>query len=165
MSQEFFLVRGCRNSFQIPWDGMRHPRGYPMFHDEINFWMIPNFILSVNNFFKVKIPSGLIVEIRWSWKSYQPDPCTLIFDHWMDKITLMGGGKKLCHAKLCDSSENHWEKYSKESFCMKRLLDFFLMIAMCQKLLYGHENSSKSMRFSDGCKMACGRGTDRKSVV
>ena len=43
---------------------MRHPRAYPMFHDEINFLMIYNFILSINNFFEVKIPSGLIVEIR-----------------------------------------------------------------------------------------------------
>ena len=43
---------------------MPHPQAYPMFHDEINFWMIPNFIFSVSNFFEVKIPSGLIVEIR-----------------------------------------------------------------------------------------------------
>ena len=72
---------------------------------------------------------------------------------------LMGGGKKLCHAKLRDSSENHREKYSEESFCMKRLLDFFLMIAMCEKLSDRHENSSGGVRFSDGCEMAHGRGT------
>ena len=69
---------------------------------------------------------------------------------------LMHGGKKLCHTKLRDSSENHREKYFEES-CMKRLLDFFLMIAMCQNLLDGYENSSKGVRFSDGCEMACGR--------
>ena len=79
MSQEFFLCVGavfvCRNSFRIPWDGMPHPWAYPIFHDEINFWMIPNFILSVKKFFKVKIPSTLIMEIYWSWKFCQPDPC------------------------------------------------------------------------------------------
>ena len=193
MSQEFFLCVGavfvCRNSFRIPWDGMPHPRAYPMFHDEINFLIIPNFILSIRNFFEVKIPSGLIVEIRWSWKSCQPDPCawprvqlvkdsnpfvmpllnlrffschfdiiTFIFGYWMDKISLMGGGKKLCHGKLRDASENHREKYFEESFCMKRLLDFFSMIAMCQKLSDGYENSSGGVRFSDGCEMACGEG-------
>ena len=164
-SQEFFLCVGavfvCRNSFCIPWDGIPHPWAYHMFHDEINFLMISNFILSIRNFFEVKIPSGLIVEIRWSWKSCQPDPCAwprvqlvkdsnpfvtplfnlnffprhshvsaLIFGHWMDKIMLMGGKKKLCHAKLHDSSENHREKCFEES-CMKRLLDFFSMIDMC----------------------------------
>ena len=41
---------------------------------------------------------------------------------------------------------------------MKRLLDFFSMIAMCQKLSDGHENLSEGMRFSDGCEMARGRG-------
>ena len=76
----------------------------------------------------------------------------------MDKITLMGGGKKLCHGKLHDSSENHREKYSEDSFCMKHLLDFFLMIAICQKLPDRHENSSGGVRFSDGCEMARGRG-------
>ena len=76
----------------------------------------------------------------------------------MDKIILMDGEKKLFHAQLRDSSENHREKYSEESFCMKHLLDFFLMIAMCQKLPDRHENSSGGMRFSDGCEMARGRG-------
>ena len=76
----------------------------------------------------------------------------------MDKIILIGGEKKLCHGKLRDSSENHREKYSEESFCMKRLLDFFPMISMCQKLSDRHENLSGDMRFSDGCEMACGRG-------
>ena len=66
--------------------------------------------------------------------------------------------KKLCHWKLRDSSENHREKCSEESFCMKHLLDFFSMIVMCQKLLDRHKNSSKGMRFFDGCEMACGRG-------
>ena len=79
MSQEFFLCVGavfvCRNSFRIPWDGMPHPQAYPMFHDKINFWMIYCFIFSISNFFEVKITFGLIVEIRWSWKSCQPDPC------------------------------------------------------------------------------------------
>ena len=55
---------------------------------------------------------------------------TLIFGHWMDQIMLMGGEKKLCHGKLHDSSENHQEKYFEESFYMKHLLNFFLMIAM-----------------------------------
>ena len=68
MSQEFFLCVGAvfmyRNSFRIPGDGMPHPRAYPMFHNKINFWMITNFILSIKNVFEVKIPSGLIVEIR-----------------------------------------------------------------------------------------------------
>ena len=41
---------------------------------------------------------------------------------------------------------------------MKHLLDFFSMIAMCQKLLDRHENSSGGVRFSDGCEMARGRG-------
>ena len=76
----------------------------------------------------------------------------------MDQITLMGGGKKLCHGKQRDSSENHLEKYFEESFCMKHLLDFFLIIVMCQKLLDRHENSSEGMRFSNGCEMARGRG-------
>ena len=66
--------------------------------------------------------------------------------------------KKLCHVKLRDSSENHQEKYSEESFFMKRLLDFFPMIVMCQKLSDRHENSLEGVRFSDGCEMACGRG-------
>ena len=86
----------------------------------------------------------------------------------MDKIILMSGGKKLCHGKLCDASENHREKYSEESFCMKHLLDFFSMIAMCQKLSDRHENSSGGMRFSDGCEMAHGRGVNnsrRQSVA
>ena len=82
----------------------------------------------------------------------------LIFGHWMDKITLMGDGKKLCHTKLRDSSKNHREKYFEESFCMKHLLDSFLMIVMYQKLLGGYENSLGGVRFSDGCEMACGRG-------
>ena len=82
----------------------------------------------------------------------------LIFGHWMDKITFIGGGKKLCHAKLHDLSENHREKYFEESFCMKHLLDFFSMIAMCQKLSDRHENSSRGMRFFDGCEMVRGRG-------
>ena len=195
MSQEFFLCVGavfvCRNSFRIPWDGMPHPQAYSMFYDKINFWMIPNFILSIKIFFEVEIPSGLIMEICWSWKSCQPDPCawprvqlvkdsnpfvtplfnlnffsrhshvsTLIFGYWMDKIILMDGRKKLCHGKLRDSSENHWEKYSEESFCMKHLLDFFPMIVMCQKLSDGYENSSGGVRFSNGCEMARGRGTE-----
>ena len=42
---------------------------------------------------------------------------------------------------------------------MKHLLDFFLMIAMCQNPLDGHKNLSGGMRFFDGCKMARGRGT------
>ena len=71
---------------------------------------------------------------------------------------LMGGEKKLCHGKLRDASENHREKYFEESFCMKHLLDFFLMIAMCQKLSDRYENSSGGVRFSDGCEMARGRG-------
>ena len=79
MSQKFFLFMGavfvCRNSFHVPWDGMPHPWAYPMFHDEINFWMISIFIFSIKNFFEVKIPSGLIMEICWIWKSWLPDPC------------------------------------------------------------------------------------------
>ena len=75
----------------------------------------------------------------------------------MEKITLMGGEKKLCHEKLRDTSENHREKYFKESFCMKHLLDFFSMIVMYQKLSGGHENSSRGVKFFDGCEMACGR--------
>ena len=59
------------------------------------------------------------------------DVSAFIFGYLMDKITLMGGGEKLCHGKLHDASENHREKYFKESFCMKHLLDFFLMISMC----------------------------------
>ena len=76
----------------------------------------------------------------------------------MDKITLMGGKKKLCHAKLHDSSKNHREKCFEESFCMKHLLDFFPMIAMYQKFSDRHENSSGGVRFFDGCEMARGRG-------
>ena len=72
----------------------------------------------------------------------------------------MGDGEKLCHGKLCDASENHQEKYSEESFYVKRLLDFFSMIAMCQNLSYGHENLSGGMRFFDRCEMACGGGRD-----
>ena len=37
-------------------------------------------------------------------------------------------------------------------------LGFFSMIAMCQKLSDGHENSSGGVRFSDGYEMARGRG-------
>ena len=71
---------------------------------------------------------------------------------WMD------GGKKIYHGKLCDSSENHREKYSEESFCMNYLLDFFSMISMCLKLSDGHKNSSGGVRFFDGCEMAHGGG-------
>ena len=73
----------------------------------------------------------------------------------------MGGGKKLCHGKLHDALENHREKYFEESFCAKHLLDFFLMIAMCQKFLDRHENSSGGMRFFDGCEMAHGRSAKK----
>ena len=89
------------------------------------------------------------------------DVSTFIFDHWMDKIVLMGGGEKLCHGKLCDASKNHREKYSKESFYVKHLLDFFLMIVMCQNIPYGHENLSGGVRFFDECEMA--RGRDAKN--
>ena len=40
-------------------DGFHPPKG-----SEINFFMIPNFILSVRKFFKIKIPFGLIMEIH-----------------------------------------------------------------------------------------------------
>ena len=70
----------------------------------------------------------------------------------------MGGGEKLCHGKLRDALENHREKYSEESFCVKHLLDFFSMIFMCQKLSDGHENLSGGVIFSDGCEMVHGRG-------
>ena len=63
----------------------------------------------------------------------------------------MGGGKKLCHGKLRDSSENHREKYFKESFCAKHLLDFLSIIAMYQNLLDGHENLLGGVRYFDGC--------------
>ena len=39
-------------------------------------------------------------------------------------------------------------------------LGFFFMIAMCQNLSDGHENSSGGMIFSDGCEMARGRGAN-----
>ena len=61
----------------------------------------------------------------------------------------MGGGEKLLHGKLCDTSENHQERYSEESFHAKCLLDFFLMIAM-NNLLDGHEKLLGGMRFFDG---------------
>ena len=70
----------------------------------------------------------------------------------------MSGEKKLFHGKLHDSLENHREKYFEESFCMKRLLDFFSMIAMCQKLLDRYENLSEGVRFFDGCEIVHGRG-------
>ena len=74
--------------------------------------------------------------------------------------SFMGDGEKLHHGKLRDASENHREKYSEESFCLKRLLDFFSMITIYQKLSDGHENSSGGMRFFDRCEMACGGGRD-----
>ena len=92
--------------------------------------------------------------------SCHSDVSAFIFCYWMDKIALIDGGEKLCHGKLRDASENHREKNSEESFCAKRLLDFFLMVAMCQNLLDGHENSSRGVRFSDGCEMAHGRGAN-----
>ena len=51
-------------------------------------------------------------------------------------------------------------KYFEESFYAKHFLDFFSMIVMYQNILYGHENSSGGVRFSDGCEMARGRGTN-----
>ena len=79
MSQEFFFCVGaifvCKNSFHIPWDGMPHPRAYPILHDEIIFLVIPNLILNIKNSFKVKIPSSLNMKIHRSWKSGQSDPC------------------------------------------------------------------------------------------
>ena len=86
------------------------------------------------------------------------DVSVFIFGHWMDKITLIGDGEKLCHRKLHDAPENHQEKYFEESFCMKHLLNFFSMIAMCQKLSDRYENSPGGVRFFDGCEMARGRG-------
>ena len=72
----------------------------------------------------------------------------------------MGDGEKLPHGKLHDASENHREKYFKESFYAKYLLDFFLIIAICQNLLDGFENSSGCVRFSDGCEMVHGGGAN-----
>ena len=85
---------------------------------------------------------------------------SFIFDHWMDKIILMGGGEKLYHGKLHDTLENHREKYFEEFFYVKHLLDFFSMIAMYQNLSNGHENFLGGMRFSDGCDMVRGRGAN-----
>ena len=45
---------------------MPYPRAYPMFYDEINFWMIPTLILNISNFFEVKILSDLNVKIHRS---------------------------------------------------------------------------------------------------
>ena len=72
----------------------------------------------------------------------------------------MGGGEKLLYGKLRDASKNHREKYSEESFCAKHLLNFFLMIAMYQNLPDRYENSSRGMKFFDGCEMARGRDTN-----
>ena len=72
----------------------------------------------------------------------------------------MVGGEKLLHGKLCDASENHQEKCFEESFCVKHLLDFLLMIVMCQNLLDGFENSSGGVRFFDGCEMVHGGGVN-----
>ena len=72
----------------------------------------------------------------------------------------MGGGEKLHQEKLCNASKKHREKYFKKSFYTKHLLDFFLMIFMCQNLSDGHENSSGGVKFFDGCKMAHGGGTN-----
>ena len=47
-------------------------------------------------------------------------------------------------------------------------LEFFLMIAMCQNLLDGYENSLGGKRFSDGCEMAHGGGANnfrRQSIA
>ena len=70
----------------------------------------------------------------------------------------MGGGEKLCYEKLRHASENYREKYFEESFCAKHLLDFFSIIAMCQNLSDGHENSSGGVRFFDRYEMVHGRG-------
>ena len=88
------------------------------------------------------------------------DVSASIFGHWMDKISLIGGKKKLCHRKLHDASENHRKKCFEESFCTKHLLNFFSMIVMYQNLSDGHKNLSRGVRFFDGCEMVCGRGAN-----
>ena len=96
------------------------------------------------------------------------DISAFIFGHWIGKIASIDGREKLCHRKLYDASENHREKYSEESFCAKHLLNFFLMITMCQNLSDGHENSSGGVKFFDGCEMVRGRGTNnsrRQSIA
>ena len=89
---------------------------------------------------------------------HQYQVSALILGHWMDKVALMSGGEKICLRKPHDASENHREKYFEESFCAKHLSNFFLMIAMCQKVLDRHGISLGCVKNFDGCEMACGEG-------
>ena len=70
----------------------------------------------------------------------------------------MSGREKICLEKSHNTSDNHREKYSEESFCAKHLSDSFSMIAMYQRVPDRCGISLGWVRNFDGCEMVRGEG-------